>query len=259
MRLQNKVALVTGAAGGIGLEAARLFLNEGAAVILADIDEAALERALAELNNERASSCVLDVTSPEQTEAVVEQAIARHGRLDVLVANAGIEGSIRSIEECPVEDFERVMAINVKGVWLGIKYAMPAMRRQGGGSIVITSSGAALQGMPNMSCYNTSKHAVTGIMRCAAKEGAPHGVRVNTVNPGPVATRMIESIEAGFGGGSEVDNEVANEVRSAFVASVPMGRYGHPTEVAKLILFLASDDASYCTGGIYTVDGGNST
>ena len=252
MKLQNKIALITGAAGGIGLAAAQLFAREGAQVMLTDLNEDALAAAAASIGEQWASYFAMDVTCAEQMAEAVERVVARHGRLDILVANAGIEGPIASIEDCPLESFERVMAVNVRGVWLGIKYAMPVMRRQGGGSIVITSSGAALQGMTNMSCYNTSKHAVTGIMRCAAKEGAPHNIRVNTVNPGPVETRMMDSIESGFTG------EQGGSARDIFSAGVPLGRYGTPDEVAKLMLFLASDDSSYCTGGLYTVDGGNS-
>ncbi|GAB3287532.1 SDR family NAD(P)-dependent oxidoreductase [Parahaliea aestuarii] len=251
MKLTNKVALITGATGGIGLAAAKLFVGEGARVMLADIDQAALEAAVAELGAEQAASVVVDVTQPEQAERAVASTVEHFGQLDIYVANAGIVGPIQSIEDCPVEAFDKVLAVNVRGVWLGIKYAMPAMRRQGGGSIVITSSGAGVQGMPNMSPYNTSKHAVIGTMRCAAKEGAADNIRVNTVNPGPVATRMIESIESGF------DKDNTDQVREAFTAGVPMGRYGTPEEVAKLMLFLASDDSSYCTGGVYMVDGGN--
>lgn len=252
MKLDNKVALITGATGGIGLATARLFVAQGARVMLADLDKPALESAVADIGAGQVDSIVVDVTEPEQAERAVARTEERFGGLDILVANAGIVGPIQSIEDCPVEAFDKVMAVNVRGVWLGLKYAMPAMRRLGGGSVIITSSGAGVQGMPNMSPYNTSKHAVIGTMRCAAKEGAADNIRVNTVNPGPVSTRMIESIEAGF------DQDNTEQVREAFTAGVPLGRYGTPDEVARMMLFLASDDSSYCTGGVYMVDGGNS-
>jgi len=252
MRLENKVALITGAAGGIGLAAAKLFAKEGARIMLTDLDEETLKQAVIAVGTDHASYTAMDVTRSEQMQDTVSKTVSQFGGIDIFVSNAAIEGPILSIEECPQEDFEKVMNVNVCGVWLGIKYVVPVMRQRGGGSIVITSSGAGVQGIPNMSPYNTSKHAVIGIMRCAAKEYATANIRVNTVNPGPIETRMIRSIESGF------DKDHVDAVRQALIASVPMARYGTPEEVANLMLFLASDESSYCTGGVYMVDGGNS-
>ena len=194
-RLDGKVAVITGASGGIGQAAARLFAEEGARVALVDLDEGALQEEVRSIGGDQASYTVADVTEPVQAQAYVNAAVSRWGGIDVLLANAGIEGILSTIPDYPIEVFDRVIAVNVRGVWLGINYAVPAMRERGGGSIVITSSTAGISGTPEMSAYNTSKHAVIGLMRTAALEGAPHGIRVNTVNPAPIETRMMRSIE----------------------------------------------------------------
>ena len=143
------------------------------------------------IGEDRASYTVADVTQPDQTQANVNATVERWGGIDVLLANAGIEGAMFSIPDYPIEVFDRVMAVNVRGVWLGIKYAVPVMRERGGGSIVITSSTAGIGGTPDMSAYNTSKHADIGLMRTAALEGAPFGIRVNTVNPSPAGPARL--------------------------------------------------------------------
>ncbi|CAI8011950.1 3-oxoacyl-[acyl-carrier-protein] reductase FabG [Geodia barretti] len=150
------------------------------------------------------------------------------------------------------------MAVNVKGVWLGIKYAVPVMRERGGGSIVITSSTAGIGGTPEMSAYNTSKHAVIGLMRTAALEGAPDGIRVNTVNPSPIETRMMRSIEEMRVAAFDDSTVTVDVAKQAFADRIPLQRYGNPEEVARMMLFLSSDDSSFCTGGVYMVDGGRS-
>lgn len=251
--LADKVAIITGAAGGIGLATASRFLQEGATVVLADMDERALRAAVEGLDSERAHCAVVDVTREEQVQALVDEAVRRHGRIDVFIANAGIEGQVGPIADSPVENFDRVMAVNVRGAWLSLKYAIAAMRESGGGSIVITSSGAGVKGMPNLAPYNASKHAVIGLMRCAAHECAQYNIRVNTVNPGAVETRMMRSIEDGFAPGA------GESFKEQINLATPMGRYASAEEVANMMLFLASDQASYCTGGVYMVDGGNST
>ena len=159
-RLEGKVAVITGATGGIGSAAARLFAEEGARVELVDLDEAALHEVAQSIGDENAGYTVADVTQPEQTQAYINAAVNRWGGIDVLLANAGIEGTVSPITDYPVDVFDRVMAVNVRGVWLGLKYAFPVMRARGGGSIVITSSTAGINGSPEMSAYNTSKHAV---------------------------------------------------------------------------------------------------
>jgi NAD(P)-dependent dehydrogenase (short-subunit alcohol dehydrogenase family) len=257
-RLEGKVAVITGATGGIGSAAARLFAEEGARVALVDLDETALQETVRSIGEEKASYTVADVTQPEQTRAYINAAADRWGGIDVLLANAGIEGTLSPITDYPVDVFDRVMAVNVRGVWLGIKYVVPVMTGRGGGSIVITSSTAGIGGSAEMSAYTTSKHAVIGLMRTAALEGAPSGIRVNTVNPAPIETRMMRSIEDMRVAALD-DSKVTVEVaKQSFADRIPLQRYGNPEEVARMMLFLASDDSSYCTGGVYMVDGGRS-
>ena len=257
-RLEGKVAVITGATGGIGSAAARLFAEEGARVALVDLDEAALQNVVSSIGDDRASYTVADVTQPDQSETYVNEAVERWGGVDVLLANAGIEGTLSPIPDYPIDVFDRVMAVNVRAVWLGIKYVVPVMRERGGGSIVITSSTAGIGGSPEMSAYNTSKHAVIGLMRCAALEGAPDGIRVNTVNPAPIETRMMRSIEEMRVAAMD-DSRVTIEVaKQSFAERIPLQRYGDPQEVAKMMLFLSGDDSSFCTGGVYMVDGGRS-
>ena len=258
VRLEGKVAVITGATGGIGQAAARLFAEEGARVALVDLDETALREVAGSIGEDRASYTVADVTQPGQTQGYVNEAVNRWGGIDVLLANAGIEGTLSPITEYPVEMFDRVMAVNVRGVWLGIKYVVPVMRERGGGSIVITSSTAGISGTPEMSAYNTSKHAVIGLMRTASLEGAPFGIRVNTVNPAPIETRMMRSIEEMRVAALDDSSATVKVAKQTFADRIPLQRYGDPAEVARLMLFLSSDDSSFCTGGVYMVDGGRS-
>lgn len=251
-RLSNKTALITGGAAGIGLATARLFVAEGAKVMLVDLDAAQLQAAVAELGEQNSAFMVADVSDPLQTEAYVKAAVARWGRIDVFFSNAGIEGVVAAIPDYPLELFDRVMAVNVRGVWLGLKSVIPEMARTGGGSIIITSSLGGLKGTPRLSPYIAAKHAVVGIMRSAALECASLNIRVNTVNPAPIATRMIESIEQGYAPGAP------DKAKARFAAGVPMRRYGQPEEVARLVLFLASDESSYSTGTAFPIDGGMS-
>ena len=257
-RLEGKVAVITGATGGIGSAAARLFVEEGARVALVDLDEAALRETARSIGEDKASYTVADVTQPEQTQAYINAAVDRWGGIDALLANAGIEGTLSLIPDYPIEVFDRVMAVNVRGVWLGLKYAVPVMRGGGGGSIVITSSTAGIGGTPEMSAYGASKHAVIGLMRTAALEFAPDGVRVNTVNPAPIETRMMRSIEEMRVAAMDDSNVTVDVVKQSAADRLPLQRYGDPEEVARLMLFLASDDSSFCTGGVYMVDGGRS-
>ncbi len=257
-RLEGKVAVITGATGGIGSAAAGLFAEEGARVALVDLDEAALQETVRSIGEDKASYTVADVTQPEQTQAYVNAAVTRWGGIDVLLANAGIEGALSLITDYPIDVFDRVMAVNVRGVWLGIKYAVPAMLERGGGSIVITSSTAGIGGTPEMSAYGASKHAVIGLMRTAALEFAPDGIRVNTVNPAPIETRMMRSIEEMRVAALDDSNVTVEVAKQSVADRIPLQRYGDPEEVARLMLFLASDDSSFCTGGVYMVDGGRS-
>lgn len=250
-RLNGKVAVITGGAGGIGRAAGALFAAEGAAVLLVDLDESALKDAVRSIGSNRVSYHVADVTRAADNQSMFDVATERYGGVDIFLANAGIEGDVRPITEYDEARFEQVLDVNVKGVFLGLKSAFPAMQARGGGSIVITSSVAGVSGAANVSAYVTSKHAVIGLMRSAALEGAAHNIRVNTVNPSPVETRMMRSLEAGM----NADN--AAEVKARIEAGIPMQRYGQPEEIAKVMLFLASDDSSWVTGSVNMADGGN--
>jgi NAD(P)-dependent dehydrogenase (short-subunit alcohol dehydrogenase family) len=255
-RLAGKVAVITGGAGGIGRTAGKLFAAEGASVVLVDLNEAALQEAVKAVGSGAASYVVADTTQPEQVQAFVNAALQRHGGVDVFLANAGVEGTLQAIPDYPIDVFDQVMAVNVRGVWLGLKYVIPAMRARGGGSIVITSSTAGIRGSIGLSAYTTSKHAVIGLMRSAALECAPWGIRVNTVNPAPIETRMMRSLEEMRT--TQVTGTTVEQTKHGFASRIPLRRYGDPEEVARLMLFLASDESSFCTGGVYMVDGGSS-
>jgi NAD(P)-dependent dehydrogenase (short-subunit alcohol dehydrogenase family) len=250
-RLNGKVAIITGGAGGIGRAAGRLFCAEGANVLLVDLSESALKDAVKEIGSNRVSYCIGDVTRPDDNDKFVSVATERYGGVDTFLANAGIEGIVKPIPEYDIDIFDKVIAVNVRGVWLGLKSAIPALKARGGGSIIITSSVAGVGGAPGVSAYVTSKHAVIGMMRSAALECAPFNIRVNTVNPSPVETRMMRSLEAGFAPGD------AAAAKEALRSQIPLQRYGMPDDIAKLMLFLASDDSAFITGSVYMADGGS--
>ncbi len=250
-KLQGKVALVTGAGSGIGLATAVRFAQEGAKLVLVGRNEQALRAALPTIAADCVAHVVADVTRPEDNERMIAVAADRFGGLDIFVANAGVEGAAAAIEDYPLDVFDRVMAVNVRGVFLGLKYAIPILRKRGGGSIVVTSSigGIKARGQGN-SAYIASKHAEIGLMRTAAVECAAHRIRVNCVLPGPTDTRMMHNIEENRSPGAP------ERAREAILSGMPLSRYGTPDEVANLMLFLASDEASVCTGGVYVSDGG---
>jgi len=249
-RLDGKVALITGAGSGIGRAAAQRFVKEGAKVMLAGRRRALLADLAGELGEANAAYATTDVTKEEDNIAIVKLCVETFGALDVFLVNAGFEGAAAPIPEYPTDVFDELMAVNVRGVFLGLKHAIPVMRGKGG-SIVITSSIAGLKarGVGN-SAYVASKHAEIGLMRTAAMECAGEAIRINCVLPGPTETQMMRSIEENRSPGSP---ETAHE---AVVAGLPLRRYGTPEEVVNLILFLASDESSICTGGVYTADGG---
>lgn len=251
-RLAGKIAIITGGAAGIGLASAKLFVAEGAKVLLVDVQRAQLDAAAAELGSDNAIAMVADVSDAAQTRAYVDAAVERWGRVDILFANAGIEGKVASLTDYPLDEYERVMAVNVRGVFLGLQAVFPIMLKQGGGSIVITSSLGGLKGTPRIGPYIASKHAVVGLMKTAALEGAAHGIRVNTINPAPIATRMIQSLEQQWA------PNAPEKIKARMETGVPMHRYGTPEEVARLALFLASDESSYCSGTSFPIDGGMS-
>jgi NAD(P)-dependent dehydrogenase (short-subunit alcohol dehydrogenase family) len=247
--MQGKKCVVTGAASGIGLAATGLLAEEGAQVFAIDLGEAALKEAMAALGS-RVTSFVADVTQPEQMERAMATAAERMGGIDVLLPNAGIWGVFCPIIDYPLDLFSRVLDVNLTGVFLTMKYAVPYMVSGGGGSIVITSAVGAVMGAPETIAYTASKHALTGIMKVAARELAPAGIRVNTVNPGLVKTPMGETVtsQASFKAGDAAGNGIleGNLIK----------RYCTPEEVAELILYLASDASSFCTGAMYFIDGG---
>ena len=252
-RLEGKVAVITGAAGGIGRVASARFVAEGCRLVMVDLSTEQLEQAAADLDPDRVEICEADVSSVQDSQRYIKAAVDRFGGIDILVANAGIEGQVARIVDYDVEEFDRVIAVNLRGVWLGIKYAFPQMIERGGGSIVVTSSTAGVTGSAVLSAYNASKHGVIGLMRSAARDGARQNIRVNTVNPCPVETRMMRSIETG------IDGDDAQSVYERIQDSIPLGRYADPAEIANLMLFLVSDESSYLTGGVYMADGGSTS
>jgi NAD(P)-dependent dehydrogenase (short-subunit alcohol dehydrogenase family) len=250
-RYGGKVALVTGAAGGIGRATAERLAGEGAALLLADLPGSALEAAADAVRaaGGRALAMSADVTREADFQALVESAERELGGLDLLVNNAGIEGVVAPIESYPLDVFDRVLAVNVRGVFLGLRFGGPALRRRGGGAIVNLASVAGVTGDPNLSAYIASKHAVIGLTRSGALAFGPQ-VRVNAVCPSPVETRMMRSLETGMGGAQP------ELVKKLVTERIPAGRYAEPGEVAALIAFLGSDEARFINGSIYTIDGG---
>ena len=249
-RLDGKVVVITGGAGVIGAAAGKLFADEGAKVLLVDMSEDSLNKAAESVGNENLSYVVADVTKEEDTKKYIALAVQKYGRLDVCVLNAGIEGKIAAITDLELGEFKKVLDVNILGVMLGIKHAVPEMQKNNNGSIIITSSNSGTQGWAGGAGYVTSKHGIIGLMRVAAMEYGPVGIRVNTINPYAVESRMMRSIE------NQADPDAPNKVKESIEAINPMKRYGKPEEVANMMLFLASDESSFCNGGCYTVDGG---
>jgi deazaflavin-dependent oxidoreductase (nitroreductase family) len=248
-RLEGKVALVTGGGGSIGGATARAFAAEGAKVVVADIDADGVERVVSDLGADVAAGAVGDVTDSAAVAGAVQLAVERFGGLHVAFANAGVFGSHASVAEYPEDVFDRVMAVNVKGSFLVCKHAMAAMG-DGPGSIVINSSVVGLTSAPGILGYATAKHALVGLMRTAAQEGAPKGIRVNSIHPGPVDNRFQHTIEVGATGATE------DEATRIFDGMIPLDRHARPDEIASAVLFLASDESSFVTGATIAADGG---
>ena len=251
-KLENKIAVITGATGGIGLATSTLFLQEGAKVVLVDKNQNELKKAEKNLSSKNARFFQADVTSESEMRNTISYTENQFGSLDIAFLNAGVEGPVKPIFDYTSDEFEKVMAINVRGVFFGLKVCASSMREKQGGSIIITSSLAGLRGMPKISGYVASKHAVVGLMKAAALELAGLNIRVNTINPAPIATRMISALEENFAGKN------IEKIREKFEQAIPLRRYGQPSEVAKLALFLASEDSSFITGNTYPIDGGSS-
>ena len=253
MEFKGKVALVTGGAGGIGRAASLAFARRGARVVVVDREAAAGEETarLAREAGSEARFVQADVTKFGDVQGYVQAALDAYGAIDCFFNNAGIEGEIRPTAEYDEAVFDAVIAVNLRGVFLGLRHVIPVMLRQRrGGSIVNTASTAGLAGSPGLSAYVASKHGVIGLTRTAASEYGHAGIRVNAVCPGPTDTRMIRSLEEQSAPGG------SNSVRERYRAGIPIGRYATPEEIADLVLFLSSDLAGSITGGQYLIDGG---
>lgn len=222
------------------------FMAEGAKVVLVDISEEALSEAKNTLTSQGELLTVqADVTKEDEVKNYIQKTLDQFGKIDIFFNNAGIEGKVAPIIEQEVENLDNVLNVNVRGVFLGLKHVLPGMIEQGSGSVINMSSVAGLEGSPGVAPYIASKHAVAGLTKTAALEVAGNNVRVNSVHPSPVNTRMMRSLEAGMDTNQE-----------ALAKAIPLGRYGESDDIANLVLFLASDESTFITGAQYRVDGG---
>lgn len=250
-RLNGKVAIITGATGGIGEATAKRFLDEGAHVMVTGRNSEKLAETVARLGpSDRLCHFTADAVDEEQTKASIEATVERFGCLDIVFANAGVEGAVKPIHNQTQQDLLDVLQPNVIGVWNLLHHAIPHLKKRGGGSILITSSTAGLTGFPGLSAYCASKHAVIGMMRAVAAELAPEKIRVNTINPGPIDNRMIASLE------NQLSPDEPESTNAMIKSLIPMSRYGTNEEVANLAVFLASDESTYTTGSVNVIDGG---
>jgi NAD(P)-dependent dehydrogenase (short-subunit alcohol dehydrogenase family) len=245
--VEGKIMLVTGGGSGIGRATALKLAHEGATVMIADYVQEGGERTVKMIKDSggTASFIPADVSLAAQVEAMVAKTVQTYGRIDGAFNNAGIEGRMATTVETSEENFDRTIAINLKGVWLCMKYEIPQMLKQGGGSIVNTASVAGLVGIERLPAYNASKHGVVGLTRTAALEYATKNIRVNCVCPGAIRTPMTERI---------IDSGGMSEQEA--IAAEPVGRWGKPEEIAQGVVWLLSDSASFVTGHPMTVDGG---
>ncbi|GAO31259.1 SDR family NAD(P)-dependent oxidoreductase [Geofilum rubicundum] len=248
-RLKNKAVVITGGAGGIGKSTAQKMIEEGARVLITDLDEAALKKVSEEINSPELHYLAADVTDEAQVKAYALKAKELFGTVDVFFNNAGIEGEVKPLDVYSLDMYHKIIEVNINGVYYGLRHIFPLMKEKGG-SVIITSSVAGMAGTANVLPYVTSKHATVGMMRSAALEGAPYKIRVNTINPSPVDNRMMRSLEEGFSPGE------AKTAKENFEKTIPLGRYANNEEIAALAVFLASDESSFITGAVHPVDGG---
>lgn len=243
----HQVALVTGAASGMGLSTARAFAEAGAAVVLADVNEAAVHAAANDLKaaGHQVLAVVCDVSDETQVKDLVERTVAEFGRLDAAFNNAGIQSPVAETADASGTDFDRVIGVNLRGVWNCMKYELQQMRRQGSGSVVNCSSLGGLVGIAARGVYHASKHGVIGLTKSAALECAPQGIRVNAICPGIVATPMVTGML-----------ETQPEAMEALLKEQPIGRLGKPEEIASAVLWLCSPGAAFVIGHALAVDGG---
>jgi len=245
---QNKVALVTGAASGIGFATAQAYAKAGASVVLADIDAEAVQRAANSLAAQgyEAKAVACNAASLEEVEAMINAAVTTYGRLDIAFNNAGIQNVLAELADASVDDFDRVNGVNLRGVWGCMKYELQQMRKQGSGVIVNCSSVGGIVGGAERASYHAAKHGVLGLTKSAALENAARNIRINAVCPGLIWTPMAENMAANG----------QREALDAMVKSVPMQRHGRAEEIADVVLWLSSDASSFVTGQSISVDGG---
>lgn len=242
--------MITGGAGGIGAATAERLAARGFAVLVVDRDLAAAE-AVAQRLGDQASAVAADVASEGDVAGYVAAAVERHGRIDAFFNNAGVEGAIAGVEDYPTETFDQVLAVNLRGAFLGLKHVVPVMRAQGEGAILNTASQAGVRGVPGLSAYVASKHAVVGLSQGVALEVAAAGIRVNCLCPGPTNTRMMEDIKVAVrAAGGDPQN---------FVDRMPVGRFGEPGEIADVAAWALADAPAFMTGAVLTVDGAMTT
>ena len=258
MRLAGKVAVVTGAASGIGAATAVLLAREGAAVLVADVNREGTTRVAGGIldSGGTAEAFEVDVTDPTGVDGMMDHAIERFGGLEVVFNNAGVEGSMKPIDETSIEEWHRVIAVNLTGAFLGCRAAVPRMRERRGGSIINMGSMTSFVAFPNSSAYCAAKSGVVMLSKALAVETAKDGIRVNAVCPGAIATPMQEQVLEAFHGHRFETNEELQAARTELAAGHPMRRVAEPDEVAGAVLFLASEESSYVTGSALRVDGG---
>jgi len=250
-RLDKKIALITGGGSGIGRSSALAFAREGAKVIVSDVDSEGGKETVRMIQAAGGTAVFVkaDVSKAAEVEELVKKGVETYGRLDCALNNAGIQGDIKQTAECSQENWDRIIAINLTGVWLCMKYEIPYMLQQRSGAIVNTASNFGLVGSIGMPAYAASKHGVLGLTKTAALEYAKAGIRVNAVCPGPTQTPLVDRI-------LNAQPQIANQIVEAIKAREPLGRMGQPEEIAEAVVWLCSEAASFVTGAALAVDGG---